>query len=602
MLRTRLFLSFVPFIVILLAIGIYAIVLFSHIAHIVDVNVPVNYQRVLAVQEMKLSLMRMEEGVLIALGGNHGTGETEFEWSSGGDKALGAAVFKQNQARFEESLQRQLAEINTSSDGNLIRKLSDKYQAFRRVCANVLSLDRVGEQRRLFQLDVYPGQVALDRTLDDIYQLNHNAILATTQNISNVEETTREVKRLMIGGVVLALILASYGCYKLARSLHEPIESLTRATRESGRGNLQKVVLPTKIRELRNLMDGFNQMIAQLSDYRRRDEEKIGRLHSTTKTTLDSFPDPVFVLNRELGVDLTNLAGTELIRTLALKNELPEPLREAARKALTHGENFLPHSFKEVVSFRLAGQEKFFLPRVLAMRNEEHEPIGVAVALYDVTRFRLLDDAKTNLVATVSHELRTPLTSVRMALHLLLERHVGALNPRQTELLLTAREDAERLLRILNDLLDLTRLELGSTGLRTEKTEPAELIRSVADLMREVVAARNLKLNCDVEPGLPPLLVDRQRINHVFTNLLNNAIKYSPPGGEIALRARRAEEHEVQFSVIDHGPGVPEDFQDRIFDRFFRVPGQTKTGAGLGREERPAKRQRVLLCARRRRR
>ena len=173
------------------------------------------------------------------------------------------------------------------------------------------------------------------------------------------------------------------------------------------------------------------------------------------------------------------------------------------------------------------------------MRNEENAVVGVGVALYDVTRFRLLDDAKTNLVATVSHEIRTPLTSVRMVLHLLLEKTMGPLTRRQNELLVTARDDAERLLRILNDLLDLTRLEQGNTGLRPEKIAPADLVQNVAETMRDAINARHLKLNCLIEPDLPPLLVDRQRINHVFANLINNAIKDLPPGGEIALRAAR---------------------------------------------------------------
>ena len=204
------------------------------------------------------------------------------------------------------------------------------------------------------------------------------------------------------------------------------------------------------------------------------------------------------------------------------------------------------------------------------------------MVLQDVTRFRLLDDAKTNLVATVSHEIKTPLTSVRMALHLLLEKTIGPLTPRQNELLVTARDDAERLLNILNDLLDLTRLEEGNNDLYKEMTRPADLVQNVADILREGLKAKELKLTCSVAPGLPPVLVDRQRINHVFTNLLNNAIKYSPFGGEIILSAARRADHEVQFSVADHGPGVPEDYQDRIFDRFYRVPEQTKTGRGFG--------------------
>ena len=582
MLRTRLLLSFVPFVVILLAIGVYAIALFSRIAGTVDVKVPENYQRVLAAQSMKLYLLRMEEGVLIAVGGNRGVSETEVEWNSTGNSAFGSAVFKQNEGNFEENLRLLQRDAGSSPDSSLIRRLAARYQAHLTACTNIFALDKIDEQRRIFQEKVYPGLHAIDHLLDDIYHLNHNAILATTQNTEDVAVATREVKRLMVIGILLALVIASYACFRLGSSIHEPIQSLTRATQELGKGNLGEVRLTTSINELRDLVDAFNKMIAQLKDYRRSGEEKIDLLHGTTKTTLDSFPDPIFVLNRELGIDLMNLAGTELLKTLQLKDRLPQHLREAARKALVTGESFLPHSFQEVVSFRLNGHEKSFLPRILAMRNEENAIVGAGVALYDVTRFRLLDDAKTNLVATVSHEIRTPLTSVRMALHLLLERTIGPLNPRQNELLIAARDDAERLLRILNDLLDLTRLEQGNTDLRLEKTPPADLVQSAAETLREAISARNLKLECRVEPNLPALLVDRQRINYVFTNLINNAIKYSPADAEIVLEAGRTGDREVQFRVIDHGPGVPEDFHDRIFDRFFRVPGQTKTGAGLG--------------------
>src|SRR4029077_11461300 len=135
------------------------------------------------------------------------------------------------------------------------------------------------------------------------------------------------------------------------------------------------------------------------------------------------------------------------------------------QKILESGQSFLPDSFKEVISFRLGGQEKFFLTRILAMRDDEEALVGVGGVLYVVTRFRLLDDAKTNLVAPVSHELKTPLTSVRMVLHLLLEKSLGPLTSRQKELIQTARRDSERLLRILDALLDIARLESGASSL-----------------------------------------------------------------------------------------------------------------------------------------
>jgi signal transduction histidine kinase len=216
------------------------------------------------------------------------------------------------------------------------------------------------------------------------------------------------------------------------------------------------------------------------------------------------------------------------------------------------------------------------------MRNKEDALLGVAVVLYDVTRFRLLDAVKTNLVATVSHELKTPLTSVRMVLHILLEKTIGTLTAKQSELLVAAREDTERLLRILNNLLDLARLEEGSAGLQKQKVFPTELAESVLEQMKDKALDRGLTIQCAVEPDLPAVSVDPQRINHVFTNLVTNAIKHSPDHGEILFRVTRAEENAVQFSVLDRGPGVPEEYQTRIFDRFFRVPGQVQPGAGLG--------------------
>lgn len=169
-----------------------------------------------------------------------------------------------------------------------------------------------------------------------------------------------------------------------------------------------------------------------------------------------------------------------------------------------------------------------------------------------------------------------------MVLHILVEKTVGALSPKQEELLETARNDTERLLRILNELLDLARLEEGVAELHREEVAPAELLQAVADGTADKAAARNLKVNCAVEPDLPLVLVDRQRIGYVFANLLANAIKHSPADGEVRLRAMRTDDHAIQFTLADDGPGIPPQYQQRIFDRFFRVPGQTRTGAGLG--------------------
>ncbi len=230
---------------------------------------------------------------------------------------------------------------------------------------------------------------------------------------------------------------------------------------------------------------------------------------------------------------------------------------------------------------RVDDDEKFLLPRLMGIRDEADRLVGVAVVLQDVTRFRLLDDVKSNLVSTVSHELKTPLTSVRMGLHLLLEERVGPLNSKQTELLLAAREESERLLRMINDLLDIARLESGRAGLLWEDIDPESLVWTAEESSHPMVEARGMQLVVQVAPGLPHVRVDSRQIGHVFSNLISNAAKHSKPGDEIIIAADERN-GSVRFSVIDHGPGIPPEYQSQLFERFFRIPGSDTRGAGLG--------------------
>ncbi len=173
-----------------------------------------------------------------------------------------------------------------------------------------------------------------------------------------------------------------------------------------------------------------------------------------------------------------------------------------------------------------------------------------------MTKFRLLDDVKSNLVGTVSHELKTPLTGLRMAVYLLLEKTLGPLAPAQQEMLESARDDAERLLRILDSLLDLTRLEAGASALERRWIAVDELMRGVADEARFFISAAGQRLVVKQEPGLGQVNVDPNRLRHVFINLLSNASKYSPTGGTITLAAAPAPLGFVRFSVIDEGSGI----------------------------------------------
>jgi signal transduction histidine kinase len=261
----------------------------------------------------------------------------------------------------------------------------------------------------------------------------------------------------------------------------------------------------------------------------------------------------------------------------------PESLRQPVGDALQVQRAYQPDQFEQAVSFRLSGEERTYLPQVRPIRDPEGNTLGAAVVLNDITRFRLLDQFKSDLVATVSHELKTPLTAVRLAVHVLLEEAVGPLNPKQTELVIDARDNAERLLALIEQLLALARLQKAQDQSAFRPADPMELLRLAAEGVRPRADDKHIELELVSGEPLPPVAVDPQRIEQALGNLLNNAITYTPAGGKVSLSATAPGDNRVSLAISDTGVGIPAEHLPHVFDRFFRIPGQSEEGGtGLG--------------------
>jgi two-component system, NtrC family, sensor histidine kinase KinB len=200
-----------------------------------------------------------------------------------------------------------------------------------------------------------------------------------------------------------------------------------------------------------------------------------------------------------------------------------------------------------------------------------------------VSRIRWLDDMKTNLLSTVSHEIKTPLTGIRMVLHLLLEERSTPLDEMQKIMVTSANEDCERLLVTLNTLLDLSRAESGATHLSRVPMAIRDSVARATRLYASAAAAKDIDLQVEGDhPDAPEVLADPVRLDEVLNNLVSNAIRHSPQGGKIVVRQSKPDSEHLRVSVIDQGAGVPEASQSRIFERFYRAPGQKCDGVGLG--------------------
>jgi PAS domain S-box-containing protein len=213
---------------------------------------------------------------------------------------------------------------------------------------------------------------------------------------------------------------------------------------------------------------------------------------------------------------------------------------------------------------------------------EEGLPVGSVLSFRDISQRYALDHMKDEFISTVSHELRTPLTSIRGALGLLSAGLLGNVNEKATSLLRIAVANSDRLVRLINDILDLERMQSGRAPLAFRRIAVEELIRQAAEAMQPMADAEEVRLVCEPVPA--HIEADSDRLLQVMTNLLSNAIKFSPRKSTIRVAIHRGDDG-ITVSVIDEGRGVPADKLESIFDRFQQVDAsdsRQKGGTGLG--------------------
>jgi len=562
--RKRILKGLIPLLGLLIAIGCYAIVLFFRLGGAIDTILRENYASVVASQNMKESAERMDSALFFTLAG---------QWD------LSRKMYDENLPVFEHNLDAELHNITLPGERELAFKVRDLHQQYVKKVPTFLATSDVEQRRALYFGQMLPLFTEVKNTAQAILELNQGNMIAEDRHARSVSATSI---RYMLIAMVVGLAGALYFVHLLLRSILAPIQSLTSLARDLGEGNLDQVVPVLSDDELGQLADTFNKMATKLRAYRQITSDEILHARQMTEITFSAFPDPIIAFDAHGVLNFKNPAAEKLLQKLRLDDQLPEQLTDQVDSVLKGGDDYIPVSFANSICLRPDDKETFFLPRVIGIRGEKGSIFGGAVILQNVTRLRLVDELKTNLVSTVSHELKTPLTSVRMALHLLLEESIGELTAKQSELVLAARDDSERLLSMINDLLDLARLESGTAHMMLEPRTPGDLVNSAIAANKDVAAHNRVRLVPVIaQDSLPMVAVEWQQVSHVFSNLITNAVKHSPPGEEVIVKAER-EDGGVRFSVSDKGPGISPKFQPYLFEKFYRVPGAERTGAGLG--------------------
>ncbi len=561
-LRGKLLAAQVPLAAAIVILGLVATTSLRSLSQRTDLVLRDNYRSVLAGERMKEAIERIDSAALFSLAGQ-------------AERA--AAQIEPNRARFAAELDVEEHNITEPGEGDAAQKLHaawDDYQA-------ELGRFRAAPSTSQYFDVLLPRFEKVKRGADVNLDLNQDAMLRKSDQ---AHASAAGATAVLIATAALALLAAVLASVWLTARLLRPLAVLGLAARRIGEGDLVARAQVSGSDEIAGLARDFNAMAGSLEQYRKSSLGELLLAQSAAQAVIDSLPDPVIVVGLRGELTQANQAAGTLLGAGVEKTPMVAALdatfgpvieRLAAHVLGGHGAT-VPRGMDDAI--RVA--DLWFLPRAGAIYSETGAIGAVTIVLQDVTRMQRAGELKNDMVTTVAHEFRTPLTSLRMALHMCIEGAAGDLGMKALDLLTIAREDCERLQSIVDDVLDLARIQAGRIELSVRPLAPDILVHAAADAHREAARQKGLTLRAESFPGLADVRADPDRVQLVFANLVTNAIRHTT-AGEITIRAL-AGEGAVRFEVADTGSGIAADHLGSIFERFYRVPGQGKTGAGLG--------------------
>ncbi|MEI6757983.1 MAG: HAMP domain-containing protein [Chlorobium sp.] len=560
--RQKLVLGFGGLLLIVAAMGVLTIRQIDVLGGAIDVILKQNYRSVVACQEMTESLERIDSGVLFTFTGHYNDG---------------MSTIRTQELNFHNALNVELGNITLPGEHQKAMQIKRLFMEYTGVIDQVTNpaLPLSQRQQRYFstllplfqRIMQFSGEV-LDMNQSNMQQANDNA-----------RQMAKSAHNNMLVAIFSSAVIALLFSFQSHRWILRPIKKLMASAEEIRKGNLDIVLDTTSSDEIGQLSGSFNEMTATLRQMRKSDMETLLRTRKATQEVFKVLPSPIAVLDLDGQVEISTGTAEDYfglkpgvnIRDSGyewLKVLLQKDFREGSATDSGEGNGYIQH---------FAGNREYFFQAMAVPVSA-----GTALIFRDVTQLHEQLELKRSVIATVSHQLRTPLTSLRMSIHLLLEERVGHLNGQQADLLLAAREETERLVNILDDLLDLNRIESGKAPLNLLSVAPLRL--GIEGIEPFLVAARDQGISIvnTIAEGLPEVMADTASIRHVFANLLSNALRFTPPGGTVTASAAE-DQDTIRFTIADTGSGIAPEHLEHLFEQFYRVPGQqAESGVGLG--------------------
>ena len=420
---------------------------------------------------------------------------------------------------------------------------------------------------------------------EDCFQVLERSQDAISRTQAKIETATRGAMVTVIVASVVSIILSFGASIRSTRSLH-PLEVLRNSVRRIGSGNLgEKIDVYSSDDEIGELSMEFNKMTERLRRYEEMNIHQLIAEKKKSETIVASIADPMIVADEHQQILLMNGAAEELFGVPPGSwngKSLNAVVQDGRWMDLLLGRK--TERDDALLTIEKGGKVMYYRPRQAMITDEQGGTQGTVTQLQDVTRFKDLDRMKSEFVATVSHELRTPLTSLNMSVDILLQEVLGALTSRQQELIAAAKDDVERLRKLVHDLLELSRLESGRQEIVKEQVRMCDLVDEALKPLQLQFREKGIALKVSVPDDLAAVPVDRRQFTWVISNLANNALRFTDPGGTVTITAT-SDVGGMRISVKDTGRGIALGDLESIFEKFVQVQngeGTTPGSVGLG--------------------
>ena len=427
---------------------------------------------------------------------------------------------------------------------------------------------------------------ALHGRIDDLIAMNKAAMFrADSRALKLGTHLTYEVAA---GFAVLLVVGAALSIW-MGAALSRPLTELAERLRGISQRKTHVRLGPQTLAELDEVAREFNQMAERLEHYDRMNVERIVYEKSKTEAIIESLEDGVVLLDQDgvvahinqvaaliVGIEPSDALGS---RFDDLSSNHPHYLRvRDAIRNLSKSETELQ---RVEVQLHIRGRDHSYVLKPVPLRQEDRA-LGTLLILQDVTYLRDQDRARTNLVATLSHELRTPLTSLALLAELL-RREEDSLTPKQRDVLRAILEETSRMKQLADNLLNLARGQIPLIAVQRVALDLEKIVEDVTE--RFSIQAQEKKIHLDTHIGkVPEIFGDPVKLSWVVSNLIGNALRYTPEGGTIGIATRPAGDRFANLEVTDTGPGIPPEIRDHIFERFaqYGANGHQTGAAGLG--------------------